>query len=291
MREPLSRRLWGDGVQLQVYEWPGEGDPILLCHATGFHARCWDQVVANLPGRQVYALDFRGHGLSDKPAPPYVWRNFGMDLIHVVEQLGLEQAIGVGHSKGGYAVTMAAAACPGAFRSLLLVDPVILTPEAYAAMSSPEAKHNHFASRRRNAWTSIDEMVDRFAGRPPFASWQPEVLRDYATYGLLPDPDGEGLVLACPPEIEAATYAGSAGGGQIYDDVAAVDVPVRVLRARARGEMVEGAPIDMSGSPTAADLASRFRRGEDVYLADHSHFIPMEDPALVARHILEMAER
>ena len=90
---------------------------------SGFHARCWDQVVAHLPGRQVFAIDMRGHGLSEKPPPPYPWRNFGLDVAAVAEELGLRGAVGVGHSKGGFAVTAAAARVPAAFSALLLVDP------------------------------------------------------------------------------------------------------------------------------------------------------------------------
>ena len=46
--------------------------------------------------------------------------------------------------------------------------------------------------------------------------------------------------------------------------------------------------MDMSSSPTAPDLASHFEHGEDVYLPEYSHFMPMEDPGLVARHVLEL---
>jgi len=63
---------------------------------------------------------------------------------------------------------------------------------------------------------------------------------------------------------------------------------VRVLRAKERtGEVT----VDMSGSPTAPDLASHFRHGEDVYLPQYSHFMPMEDPELIARHVRELAAK
>ncbi|MGE5595613.1 MAG: alpha/beta fold hydrolase [Hyphomicrobiales bacterium] len=282
MPEPISSRLAVNGVELQLYEWPGEGRPIFLAHATGFHARCWDQVVAHLPGRHVYAIDMRGHGLSSKPEPPYPWRNFGDDVAAVARALGFRDVLAAGHSKGGFATTRAAAHEPGAFSALLLIDPVIMPRSAYGQQAGGE----HFAARRRNNWASPEEMFESFRPRQPFASWDEQVLRDYCTYGLLPNPEGEGYVLACPPRIEAAVYAGSAGEGSIYDDIATIDIPVRVLRARQRQE---GAPIDMSSSPTAPDLASHFKHAEDIFLPHYSHFIPMEDPAFVAKQILEMA--
>jgi pimeloyl-ACP methyl ester carboxylesterase len=271
-----------NGVDLAVFEQPGEEPAVFFAHATGFHARCWDQVVERLPGRRCVALDMRGHGRSAKPPPPYNWRTFGEDVAAVAHELGLKGALGVGHSKGGYAVTIAAAAEPDAFARLLLVDPVIFREEQYATYSVTE----HFAARRRNEWTSPAEMFERFKDRPPFDRWDPAVLRDYCDYGLLPAPAGDGYVLACPPEIEAATYAGSLGANP-YPDIARVRIPVRILRARGPGAE---ASRTMSSSPTDPDLASRFAEAEDVFLPGHTHFIPMEDAGLVAAHIVELLE-
>lgn len=284
MDTPRAFRVRGDGVELQAYEWSGEEPTVLFAHATGFHARCWDEVIRRLPGVRAVAIDMRGHGLSEKPAPPYRWPAFGRDLAAAARELGLRGALGVGHSKGGYAVTHAAAIEPGAFAALLLVDPVI-GPRGYRRSM---AEDEHFAARRRNTWASPEEMFERFRGRAPFSDWDPAVLRDYCTYGLVPNPDGDGYVLACPPRIEAAVYAGAYNGADdedIYAAIEALRVPVRVLRARPRAE---DAMTDMSGSPTAPDLARHFPLGEDVPVPQYSHFIPMEDPGFVARQVREM---
>lgn len=270
----------GERVELQAYEWPAPpGAPrVFFAHATGFHARCWLQVVERLPDVHCFAIDMRGHGRSGKPEPPYRWSNFGKDVAAAVEAIGEGFDLAVGHSKGGYAITLAAALDPPAFRRLLLIDPVIMSKERYGSAYGQE----HFAAKRRNAWASPREMYERFAGRPPFDRWDPAVLHDYCEYGLLPQ--GEGYVLACPPSIEAATYAGSSGES-IYDEIESLQIPVRVLRARPPGE---GGPVDMSGSPTAPDLASHFPRGEDHFLPQYSHFIPMEAPGFVAGQVREM---
>lgn len=273
----IERRATVNGVELAYFERPGEGPPIFLAHATGFHARCWDRVIERLPGRHTVSVDMRGHGRSEKVPPPYRWSSFGEDVAALADHLGLRGAIGVGHSKGGAAVTRAAGLRPGTFAALLLVDPVLMAPEAYRA--SPQVGE-HFAARRRNEWSSPEEMFERFKERPPFASWDRDVLRDYCEYGLLPAPGG-GYVLACPPHIEAAIYAGSAGSDP-YDLIPEVDIPVRVLRARPRKP---GETFDMSGSPTWPHLAEQFPQGEDVPVPQYSHFIPMEDPAFVAAQI------
>lgn len=266
-------------ISLMVYEWPGAGAPILLAHANGFHARCWDQVVAHLPGRHCIAVDLRGHGRSSKPAPPYHWRSFADDLVGLAAALGLRDIVGVGHSVGGYAVALAAALAPERFAALALVDPVIMAREAYG---TPFVAGEH-AARRRNTWASPDEMLERFRHRPPFSHWRPEVLADYCNHGLLPDPAGPGYVLACPPAIEAAIYRASTEE-DIYDALAMVRVPTLVMR----GHPYVGGAFDFSSSPTAPDLATHFPHGRDVHLVNHSHFIPMEAPALVAGYIADL---
>jgi lipase len=282
---PRELRLRVNGVDLACVEWPGADPPILFAHATGFHARCWDQVIRRLPDRRCFALDLRGHGRSAKPPPPYSWLEISADVAQLARALGLRDALGVGHSGGGYAVTVAAALAPDSFARLLLVDPAIVARDRYGRRDS--RTQPHFALKRRNTWTSPEEMLTRFRDRHPYRLWQPAVLRDYCEYGLLPAPDGAGYVLACPPEIEAATYAG-ASEHDPYDVIHALDLPVRILRARERPTGTSGAVVDMSFSPTVPDLASHFRRSEDVLLPERSHYIPMEAPELVARQITEL---
>ena len=285
MREPIPSRHRLNGVELQVYEWPADGPTIFLAHATGFHARCWDQVVVRLPEFRCIAVDMRGHGLSSQPEPPYIWRYFGEDVAALSRKLGLRGAVAAGHSKGGYAITLAAALEPGIFSKLLLVDPVILSRAAYRSYAEREGDVEHFAARRRNEWPSPEAMFESFKSRPPFSLWDPAVLHDYCQYGLVPSPDGDGCVLACPPRIEAATYGGSAGG-DIYDEIGTIDIPVRILRARERTAQ---SPADMSSSPTNPELVKHFSNAEDVYLPQFSHFIPMEAPGFVADQLRAMA--
>lgn len=289
---PRERRTHVNGVDLAWYEWnppaseagSADEETVLLVHATGFHARCWDRVVAELGSAHVIAVDMRGHGRSDK-TPPFDWDTFGRDLAELVAELGLCGIVGVGHSMGGHSMVQAAAAYPGRFRRLVLVDPVILEPELYAerAASGPGDPADHPTSRRRNRWASWEEMYERFRGRAPFSAWQPSVLEDYCRHGVRPAPDGDGYVLACPPEVEAAIYTGSAGR-DIYDLPPRLEVPVTVLRAKER--TAERDVMDFSSSPTWPGLAGCFPHGRDVHLSEHSHFLPMEAPALVADYVL-----
>jgi lipase len=271
---PSLRMLRANGLNLAVWEWPGEGPPLLFSHATGFHGRCWDEVIRRLPGRRAIAVELRGHGRSEKPEPPYCWLDFGVDVAEIANLLELRDAVGVGHSMGGHSMAVAAALRPQAFSSLLLVDPVIFPPEFY---SLPQRDVSYVA-RRRNDWSSWTEMFERFRDRPPFAQWHPQVLRDYCEFGVLPE-NGR-FVLGCPPAIEAAIYgASNAAGANPHALLGTIEQPVTVIRGGIPWSLEK---FDLAASPCAPDLAARFRRGRDVWLEGRSHYIPMETPELVA---------
>ena len=80
----------GASIRLHYLLWRAASEshasfpPLILLHATGFLARLWQPVAEKLTTRfDVYALDMRGHGDSDKPPPEgdnYHCRNLVADL-------------------------------------------------------------------------------------------------------------------------------------------------------------------------------------------------------------------
>lgn len=287
----IERRVRVNDIDLCFFEWGQEhreGATILLAHATGFHARCWDKTAELLPGKHVVAMDLRGHGRSDN-TPPITWRTFGDDVTNFIRELDMNDIVGVGHSMGGHAMVQAAAALPERFSRMVLVDPVIMAPEVYAAAISESSawldnEGMHPVARRRNFFVDADAMFANFQSKGSFGLWREDILRDYCEYGIVPDPEGGGYVLACPPKIEATIYMGSASE-DIHEKIRGIKMPVKVLRAKGRGG--DDTTMDFSSSPTWENLASAFKTGRDVYLPELTHFIPMQDPGLVARHILD----
>jgi pimeloyl-ACP methyl ester carboxylesterase len=275
-RTPELIHLSVDGLDLAVWDWPGENPPLLFTHGNGFHGRCWDQVVALFPNRHCLAPDARGHGRSAKPEPPYHWTYFGDDLSKIVGQLGITGAIGVGHSMGGHTITATAARRPETFAALLLLDPTIWEPTTYGTKPL-----NTFVVRhRRERWPSPQTMFDRLGWRPPFSRWKKEVLRDYCDWGLL-QVDGE-YHIACPPEIEASAHeCAKEREADLHPLVPSIICPVTVLRAGTSARRF----FNPEPSPTDPELASKFPRGKDVLLGEISHFIPMEAPELVAEYV------
>jgi pimeloyl-ACP methyl ester carboxylesterase len=80
-----------------------EGIPVVLLHAWLDSLRCFDQLMAGLPERiRAFAFDQRGHGDAAKPADGYELRDFSDDVGAFMEAVGIDAAVLVGASSGGY---------------------------------------------------------------------------------------------------------------------------------------------------------------------------------------------
>ena len=179
-----------------VHEWSTAGAPTrgtcVFLHATGFHSRCWDAVVADLqangclsngPGPRCLGIDLRGHGRSSKPWPPSAlrdpWADAAADVAVVLQKLRVRDAVLVGHSAGGWVAASVAAAeaqahrsddaAPRAVGGMVLLDPVIQEATAYEqhAVLSADAERAHNAQRyggiekRFNGFASAEAMQVR----------------------------------------------------------------------------------------------------------------------------------
>ena len=198
--------------------------------------------------------------------------------------------IGVGHSIGGYLIARAAAALPERFKELLLIDPVITAPDTYKMaqeMAGSFSAADHPVSRRKNQWQDADEMFTRFAGKEPFSTWDMAVLRDYCDYALHPESEEAYRQLACDPLNEAAVYISQAYSDRVLDDLPRLRMPVTLLRAEFKGIDL----TDLAGSPTWPELAAQLPNCTEYYLPEMNHFIPMQDPAMVAEHIASAIAR
>ncbi len=185
---------------------------------------------------------------------------------------------------GAHAMIDAAAAHPRRFRRLVLIDPVVAAPEAYLGGGDLPAFGEgelHPAAKRRNHFGSVEAMIARLKDRSSFPRFDPLMLRDYCEHGLVPADDGDGFVLACPPEIEASVYMSSRTNGGVYESIRSLQIPVLVLRAQEPSAEMSG-PMVFSTSPTWPGLAAEFPDGREIHFPDKTHFLPMEIPDKVA---------
>ncbi|MDI9897781.1 alpha/beta hydrolase [Rhodococcus sp. IEGM 1381] len=104
--------------------------PVMLVHGMGGDSGTWDRFARALTarGRRVITVDLRGHGKSAH-TPTYEFDSFGGDLLALIDHLGLTEVDLVGHSLGGYAVSLVAQRRPSLVRRLVLEElPIPIRP-------------------------------------------------------------------------------------------------------------------------------------------------------------------
>lgn len=119
-----------DGAFLRVRDTgPKDGEllPVLLVHGYGSRLETWGFVQKQLSAeRRVVSFDQRGFGMSERPAGAYGPAVHAADALRVMDELGIERAILMGHSYGGGVVTRVALHAPDRVAGLVLVDAFLL---------------------------------------------------------------------------------------------------------------------------------------------------------------------
>lgn len=107
--ESPSSVLSSDGVPIH-YEVHGTGEPALIfVHGWSCDRTYWAAQVPHFSREyRVVTVDLAGHGTSGLGRQVWSMTAFGQDVAAVVETLGLEQVVLVGHSMGGPVVVEAA---------------------------------------------------------------------------------------------------------------------------------------------------------------------------------------
>jgi len=116
-----------DGLSLHYRDYPGPNDrlPILCLHGLTRNARDWEHFAERYSPRfRVLALDFRGRGGSDDDPSPMRYNplTYAADVIELLDQLGIGQAIFVGTSLGGLVTMTVAAIAPQRIAATILND-------------------------------------------------------------------------------------------------------------------------------------------------------------------------
>jgi pimeloyl-ACP methyl ester carboxylesterase len=92
----------------------GEGPALILCNGLGVSTFFWHHVVSAFAGRhQVVTWDYRGHGRSGKaPREGFTIRTCAEDLLRLMDRLGIEKAVLMGHSLGSQVILEACRLAP-----------------------------------------------------------------------------------------------------------------------------------------------------------------------------------
>ncbi|MEU0569408.1 alpha/beta hydrolase [Nonomuraea sp. NPDC005983] len=145
-----------DGDIYACQDGPRDAPALLLIHGSASSTRSWDSLVPMLTrAHRVIRIDLLGHGRSAKPADrSYALPDQARRVGTVLDRLGVEHAIVVGHSSGGAAATALAEQRPDLVTALALIN----TGPSLDAFIAPET-----AAIGPSQWPLTDEQLRRFA--------------------------------------------------------------------------------------------------------------------------------
>lgn len=262
-------------ARLAGTDWPGAGDAttIVALHAGVADRRAWTECATAWAARgwRVVVYDRRGFGDSEWEAATH---DHVDDLVAVLDDRGIGQAVLVGNSMGGALAIDAALAHPDRVRALVLV--------ASAVTGTPPVEY---------VTTEAEQRLEAAVGAADEAGDLEEVNRLECHYWLDgPDrPEGRvggearrrfldmnGRALAAPPT------GTSAARPDAWSRLGDITVPALV---------VAGALDERIAAVFAARLAADLPDARSIELADSAHLPPLDAPDRFSDVVAEFVER
>ena len=174
-----------DGNNIYYEDSGGDGPAIVFSHGAFLDHTIWAPVVEGLaPTYRCLTWDARGHGMSEANQPFDYWDLAG-DVVAILDDAGVESAVLVGMSQGGWLTQRAAIASPQRVRAVVLTGTSLhlLSPEeqagyqqladAWVAMG-PIGEIGDAVLNIQFLPTAYDgsRFLDKWRSRPP-AAWAP----------------------------------------------------------------------------------------------------------------------
>lgn len=165
----------------------GAGEPpLLLVHGYTADSHDWSwQIPQFLPDHRVIAVDLRGHGASSAPADGYTTGQLAEDLVRLLDHLGVEQVVALGHSMGANVVSALAVEHPRRVAALVAVDPAYLVDDEAASALAQLLEALDDADLVSFVQGIVGDGMESAARHPAMRTWQvrriatmePQVLR------------------------------------------------------------------------------------------------------------------
>ncbi len=125
MSEFIHRYIQTNGIRMHLVE-AGEGFPVVMCHGFPEIWYSWRHQLRALAaaGFRALAADQRGYGESDRPAAieAYTPRQLVGDIVGMMDALGIDKAVIVGHDWGGAVAWNAAMMAPARIERVIALN-------------------------------------------------------------------------------------------------------------------------------------------------------------------------
>ena len=251
----------------------------------GFALGVYEPLLSDLAQHlNITALTMRGEWY-DKPTADKMTREEDADvLIEFLQKTQDKPIIGIGHSQGATATTIAAAKRPDLFSALYLLEPVTFTNQQGKLYSlvprMVKMTREPFKSTqvKQADWHSVDAYYQFLRRHKAYKRITDEHLLTYATNSLEAGEQAE-LTLRFSPKQELANYFGTP----------LIMKPLQQLIAdnKVPVQLIIGKP-SMFISQQVRQMWDTFVPSEQMtVLNDYGHLLPLEAPELCAKLIFQ----
>ena len=282
--KPKPVEGWAElrALRMRYLDWGGDGAPVLALHGLASSAHWYDILAPMLCGRfRIVAPDQRGHGRTTQAADGYAWHSVASDAVGLLDVLGIERAVVLGHSWGGNVAVAAAAHFPARVSALVLIDGGFVGPGMI-----PGATWEDFSRRLapRDVSGTRAQFLERMAGQLA-ACWNGEVERIVQT--MVYERDGQ-IYDILRPENQAQVIRA------MWEDPSSeawprIECPTLIVPAGASPQEAESEFA--LARRRLVDLAAKAIPDCRVHwIADTIHDIGYHKPEELARAIVEFIE-
>lgn len=151
---------YGD-VKVHYQSWGSGPKALLFVHSWTASAATWKRNVAEFPQYRVIAVDFPGHGRSDKPHIDYSTEYFARSIEAVMRDAKVNAAVLVGHSTmGALVIQQFYRRFPQQTRGLVFADGLPWFDVMTTPLGTREEWNEHVASLRANYHEAAVEEVE-----------------------------------------------------------------------------------------------------------------------------------
>jgi non-heme chloroperoxidase len=202
------------GVQLEVLDWGGSGEPMVFLAGLGNTAHAYDDFAPRFRDSfRVYGVTRRGFGASSRPEDGYDVATRARDIVAVLDSLRIGRAILVGHSIAGDELSRLADDYPRRVLVLVYLD-AFSYGEDYAPMAEAPWPPQAFTPMTAADSASVESVAAFVAGQYGVALPEAEI-RATSSFS----PDGR-LASRGSPGMAERVIAGS-----LRSEYARIDAP------------------------------------------------------------------